>query len=242
MSAVSSIWRHPIKAVGREQIERVDVAPGQALPLDRHWAIAHENARIDGDGWAPCMNFVRAASSPKLMAVTCRTGGAQITLTHPDRPDLTVNPDTDGPALIAWLTPLIDRSAPAQVIRATDRGFTDSRTAGVTLCSTASLKALSARLGREVSPHRFRGNIWIDGLVPWEEFDWVGKTIQIGSATLRVYGRTERCRATEANPDTGLRDTNTLDLLRELGHQDFSVKAEIITAGTIATGDDVRAL
>lgn len=242
MSRVASIWRHPIKAVGRESLEQVDVTPGQAMPYDRHWAVAHEASKHEGGEWASCMNFIRAASSPSLMAVTCEMDGERITLRHPDQPEVTLHPDEDSAALVEWLKPLVARTAPARVVRAQRRGFTDSRTAGITICNSASLKALEQRLGRPLSPHRFRGNIWLDDLAPWEEFEWVDKELQIGSARVRVYGRTERCRATEANPETGQRDTDTLGLLRELGHQDFSVKAEIIAPGTIALDDEVRLL
>lgn len=241
--SLSEIWRHPIKAVGRERVTRAILRPDEALPWDRHWAIAHEAARLT-DGWNACRNFIRAASSPRLMAVSCTLDeeSATLTLRHPDQPDITVAPDADPEALIAWLRPLSnpDRPAPAHVVALPGRGFTDSGTAGVTIGSLASHKALEARIGRPLSRHRWRANLWIDGLDPWQEFEWVDREIRIGEATLLVYGRTERCRATEANPDTGQRDTDTLGALRELGHQDFTVKAKVITEGAIFEGAELQ--
>ena len=92
---------------------------------------------------------------------------------------------------------------------------------------------------REVSPHRFRGNLWIDGLQPWDEKHWIGKTLQIGDAKLAVREEITRCKATMANPETGKRDLDTLELLDELGHQEFGVYAEIIEGGEIKLGDSV---
>ena len=45
-----------------------------------------------------------------------------------------------------------------------------------------------------------------------------------------------------ANPETGKRDVDTLDLLNELGHQEFGVYAEVIDGGEIALGDTVSVL
>jgi uncharacterized protein YcbX len=97
---------------------------------------------------------------------------------------------------------------------------------------------VAQRLDRpDLSIHRWRGNIWLDGLGPWQEFEWLGRDIRIGSALLRVRERTDRCPATTANPDTGQRDADTLGALRHWGHMDFSVRAEVIEDGEIAIGD-----
>lgn len=242
---IHDIWRHPIKAIGRERVPSAVLTPGDSLPWDRTWAVAHERARLE-DGWNACRNFVRAASSPALMAVTCTLDEAtgRVTLQHPDRPELTVAPVEDAQQLCDWVAPLIaeNRPAPTQVIALPGRGFTDSGTAGVTIGNLSSHRAVEQRVGRSLSRHRWRANIWMDGLAPWEEFDWVDHDIRLGDAVLRVYGRTERCRATESNPDTGLRDTDTLGALRSWEHQDFTVKAEVIQPGEIREGATIEVL
>jgi hypothetical protein len=72
--------------------------------------------------------------------------------------------------------------------------------------------------------------------------DLVGRTLRVGGAELEVVERIGRCRATEADPDTGERDTETLALLRDrFGHTDFGVIARVVGSGRIALGDEVRA-
>ncbi len=66
--------------------------------------------------------------------------------------------------------------------------------------------------------------------------------MQIGGAVLRIRERTDRCAATTANPDTGQRDADTLGALNTWGHQDFSVRAEVIRGGPVAIGDSVQVL
>jgi hypothetical protein len=98
------------------------------------------------------------------------------------------------------------------------------------------------RIGRPLSIHRWRGNVWIDGLAPWEEFDWVGRELRAGDAVLRVRERAERCLATTANPETGRRDADTLGALESWGHRDFAVLAEVVRGGTLRRGDVVAPL
>lgn len=243
---VTDIWRHPIKSHGREAMDRVTLSAGQTLPWDRVWAVAHEASKADGDHWVPCANFSRVAKAPQLMAMTAELDESSetITLRHPQRPDLTMSPDRDGAAFLEWVKPLMpaDRAQSTRIVRARERGMTDSDFASVTLCNMSSHRAVEQKMGRALSIHRWRGNIWMDGLSPWEEFDWIDREVQIGSAVFKVRERTTRCAATTANPDSGIRDADTLAALDSWGHRDFSVRAEVVRSGEIALGDIVRAL
>lgn len=243
-AAVHSLWRHPIKAHGREEVDATTLIPGQCMPGDRVWAVAHEASQADGSEWVRCTNFTRAAGSPALMAITSRSEDARLVLSHPDRPDLDFDPAAEQAAFLDWVKPLMPegRAAPVRLVKAQAQGMTDSSWPSVTLCNMSSHRAVSQKLGRDLSIHRWRGNIWLDGLAPWEEFDWIGREIRIGTATLKVRERTERCLATAANPETGRRDADTLGVLETWGHRDFSVKAEVTGGGTIRPGDEVELL
>lgn len=243
---VASLWRHPIKSHGREELETVTLVAGQSMPFDRLWAVAHDAARAETGVWAACQNFSRVSKAPALMAVTAKLNEktGDITLSHPDQPDLTVNPDTDPGALIAWTAPLVpqNRALPSRVLRLDGRGYTDSDFASVTLCNAASHRAVETRMEQALSIHRWRGNIWFDSDDPWVEFDWIGRDVKLGQAILRPRERTDRCLATTANPETGHRDADTLKALAGFGHQDFSVRAEVIRGGLIRRDDKVELL
>lgn len=240
---LAQIWRHPIKGIGAERLEHVGLHLDRPLPLDRAWAVLEEGGEA-AEGWRACRNFIRGAKAPSLMAVTARVEGEVIHLSHPDRPDLAITPGTPdaGPALIAWLKPIYptERRAPAALVKAPASGMSDAPYASVAILNLASLRALSEKLGQSLDPRRFRGNLWFDGLAPWAEFDLVGKRIRIGAAELEGIEPITRCRATEANPDTGQRDAATLAGLEDgWGHTDFGIYAMVRRAGRVATGDKV---
>ena len=93
--SVTQIWRHPIKSHGREPLDQVSLTAGQTMPGDRIWAVAHELSTADGSEWVPCQNFNRGSKAPRLMAIDAHLDDASgaVTLTHPDRPELTFAPD-----------------------------------------------------------------------------------------------------------------------------------------------------
>ncbi|WP_417522938.1 MOSC domain-containing protein [Marinovum sp.] len=243
---ITEILRYPIKSHGREAVARVVLSEGQSLPWDRHWAVAHEASEADGSAWVPCRNFTRGAKVPGLQAMSSALDedSGIVTLTHPDLGELRFDPDTEGDQLIDWTRPLMPegRMGSDRVVRAEARAMTDSDFASVTLCNRSSHRAVSQRIGRDLSIHRWRGNIWFDGLAPWEEFDWIGREVQIGSAVVLVRERTTRCAMTQANPETGARDADVLGALESWDHRDFSVLAEVIKGGEIAVGDEIGRL
>lgn len=244
-ATIVGLCRHPIKGIGREALAEVTLAAGQGLPFDRHWAVAHQAARL-APGWNACTNFLRGAKAPALMAVEALLDGDTVTLRHPDRPVLTFRPDdvADLPRLLDWLQPLLPtgRAAPVSIAQA-GRAMTDSAYPSVSVISLASCRALGEAMGLPpLDPRRFRGNLVVDGLDPFAEFAWVGQHLQIGDAVLEVVERIERCRATSASPATGVIDADTLSALNgHYGHQDFGVFARVTKGGTIRLGDKVTA-
>lgn len=247
MTEVRALWRHPIKGHGREALNAVTLIAGQAMPGDRLWAVGLEFARLHEGEWGPCVNFSRGSKTGAIMAINAELdeGTETVTLTHPDRPDLTFHPDHDQQDFLDWVRPLMppESTQPMRLYRLDGRGFTDTDYPSVSLLNLASNADLASRMGADLSPLRWRCNIHLDGLDPWAEFDLIGKAIRIGSTELIVREPIRRCLATTANPSTGLRDLDTLGALnRNYDHQDFGIYAEVTMSGTIAIDDRLELL
>lgn len=126
-------------------------------------------------------------------------------------------------------------------------------TNGVSLVSDASLRRLAAALGVDhLDARRFRMLIELEGATEAnEEDEWIGGEIAIGTAVLRITKPDARCAITTQDPDLGHRDLDTLRAIRsyrgirmgESGPKlDFGVLGDVLTAGRIALGDEVRVL
>jgi hypothetical protein len=246
---VAHLVRHPIKSAGFEPVDQAVLTPGAAFPFDRVWAVAHAAARLaEPLAWAPKLQFLRGWGSAELMAISCMSDPAAraVTLSHPRRPIERFRPDdpADAARLIDWLRPLwpANRPEPARVVAVPGQALTDQDQPLVSINSLSSLGDLSTRMGRDLSIHRWRGNIWVEGWAPWVELDLIGKEITIGPVRLKIEKPIGRCRATGANPETGAQDADTMAALEAgWGHTDFGIFARVITGGTLALGDEVRA-
>lgn len=104
--------------------------------------------------------------------------------------------------------------------------------------SQSSLDAPAERAGRWLDPARFRGNSWIDGAPARAEETWLGRRIAVGEVVLEGIEPIERCRAVDADPATGGRDT---DLRRDLhalrGAPNFGLFVRVLQGGRIRVGD-----
>jgi uncharacterized protein YcbX len=181
------------------------------------------------------------------MAITAKLDEAsgKVTLSQPELPDLTFDPDTEAELFVDWVRPIMpaERRQSTGILKVPGVGLTDSSFPSLSILNLASNAAVSKIAGKDLSMDRWRGNIHVDGLPAWSEFDWVGKSVRIGTAEFEVRERIERCMATTVNPETGERDTDTLGILTEnWDHKDFGVKAIVTKAGEIAVSDQVEVI
>ena len=118
--------------------------------------------------------------------------------------------------------------------------------ASVTVVTTASIRLLAQRVGRDVGSERFRSTFLVDTgeSTSHVEDSWVGRELRIGKATVRVRGVVPRCAVVDLDPVTGQKDAS---VLRELagyrlrrGEINFGVDAVVTVAGEVRTGDQVE--
>jgi len=137
---------------------------------------------------------------------------------------------------------------PIRVIRC-DRPGGTRRGNPTSIISDGSLRELARHAGVDrIDGRRFRMLIDLEGAEPHEEDTWIGRRIGLGDAVLRVTKPDARCAITTQDPETGVRDLDTLRTLiayrglREGKHADFAVLADVELPGRIRVGDEVTLL
>lgn len=118
-----------------------------------------------------------------------------------------------------------------------------------TLLSTSGLDVLAAEGGstEPLDGRRFRMTFGIDGTEPFAEDAWLGREVRVGEAIVRPVDYVGRCAVTTQDPDSGVPDFPTLQVLQRLrGHiaseaEDLccGVWAEVVRAGDVRLGDPV---
>jgi uncharacterized protein len=138
---------------------------------------------------------------------------------------------------------------PVQLVRTADGAAQDAHP--LTVVSSASVEDLAARGRRTdgVDARRFRINVEVDGVRPYEEDTWARALVRVGDATVRVLGQIPRCVVTTLGPDSGEKDFATLTHLARYrpriggrGGLPFGMYAEVVEPGRVALGDDVEPL
>lgn len=133
-------------------------------------------------------------------------------------------------------------SAPLSLVRVEESSYALDISVA-TMVSDGSLAALGGLDGR-----RFRMLLELEGCEAFEEDSWAGSLVRAGSALLRLSGPVPRCAVTTQDPDTGIRDHDTLHAIRELrgrsetGKIYFGMYADVAEPGSVAVGDAVAPL
>jgi len=116
--------------------------------------------------------------------------------------------------------------------------FSDLPEKAISIINLNTISDFEKKIGKNIDPSRFRANLLIDNIDPWKEFNWVGKTIEIGDCILEVFKRTQRCAATNVNPENALRDINIPNEINShFGHLDLGVYAKVKKTGVISVND-----
>lgn len=243
---ITTIHRYPLKGLPGESLDSTTLEPGEGLPHDRRFAMAHGSTQFDPKNpqWLPKTNFLMLMKDEKLAQLRARfepeagrliieRGGKQVvcgTVTEPLGRTLLNQ-------FFASFMTGATRGAP-KLVEAAGHRFFDVPEKTVSIINLASVRDLERVARQTVDPLRFRANIYVEGLAPWQEFNWTERTIALGQSELEVVSRINRCAATNVNPATAERDLNILRLLKGgFGHVDMGIYTKVLSGGAVAVGD-----
>lgn len=209
--------------VGDRAFCLVDPAQRRVLRTVQHPSLMGVVARSHDDALALTLPSGESVDGPLTRSgqtITCDYWGRQVDLA------LTDGPHADVMSVHLGKDVRLARAPRGGVV------FADP----ITLVTTASLDAL----GEDVQPARFRATLVVETDEPWAEDHWLGRTMTVGDATIRIGGPIPRCAVVDHHPETGEKNTRLLKALthtrptNKAGEPMFGVYATVVTPGTVA--------
>ena len=111
----------------------------------------------------------------------------------------------------------------------------------VSLLNIQSINDFQKKIDNKIEVSRFRGNICVDGMEPWEERKWIGRVININNVSFKVEKNIPRCIAINLKPKT---DDSGLNLLQSLkktyNHSDMGIYLRALNDGKIEVGSTIK--
>lgn len=259
MRTVTALFRYPVKGFTPEPMTALTVLPGGRVAGDRVLNFRFADAPVGDTEWCRKYHGVVLANTPGLARLNVRFDerAQRLCVQAGDRVLAEEALDAAGRGrLIAALTAYVQslevnplRDQPSHLpLKLVGDGVTpryqDNEGGQVTLHSRASVASAGAALGdADLDQRRFRHNIVIDGVDAWEEQTWVGKGLRVGGVVFEALVPKVRCLATHANPLTGERDLQVMQLLVQKFAQQqptFGIGMLSAAGGEIRVGDAVE--
>jgi uncharacterized protein YcbX len=247
-ATIRAIYRYPVKGLSAERLSATALAPGGTLAGDRRYAIENGPSGFDpaAAAYLPKQRFLMLMKNERLARLDTRFEDETHLLVIREAGQEAARGDLRAPAGRAAIEDFFLRfcadelRGPPKVLVAPGHSFSDVARKVVSIINLASVAAIAGMVGRPVDPLRFRGNLYVEGWPAFAEFDLLGCEIAIGGTRAKVVKRIVRCAATNVDPATGIRDLEIpATLLRNLGHAECGVYAEVTAGGSIAPGDAV---
>ena len=187
-----SLHRFAVKGLGPDSLTRVHLEPGDAFPHDREWALLKVESRgkfsEEAPAWLHKENFECAFTAGEaLAALDTHFDDASCTLSVRQRAQAhmvaaNLQDAAQVVALEAFLAQDVFGGRLVKIVKGagthqfgnTHLGVKHSQdTRTIHIINLATVEEVSRAIGRPLDPMRFRANVILDGLKPWEEFEWV---------------------------------------------------------------------
>ncbi len=246
MAEIESLYRFPIKGLSAQKLSGVTVETGAGFPYDRFWAIENGTHDFDEESprFFPKKQFLQLARFPKLAQLVCsfQDDSQTLKIVHGETELASGVISTKAGrqaienGIAQFMADQLDGKP--RLVSAKGHHFSDIPQKAISLINVATVNEIAKAAGKNISPLRFRGNIYVTGLEPWEEMEWEGKQVAInGTALFEVFAVTGRCPATKVNLKTGERDIEMLDVLsNNFGHTKCGVYMTAIDHARINPG------
>ena len=246
---LQSIWRFPVKSFPGQTLTTTDLVKSAGIPGDRRFAVT--NRTVDNGEWMPARSFFINAVNDGMMKHQVSFKNDSIVLENTLGKKLTITPDDPetleaaNANIVEFMEPIgvADDLPQPKIIDRVAHSNWDYIDTPISIINAETVREVGTTIGAKLDPARFRGNLIVEGLPAWHEFNWMGKRVQLGDCVLDVHRPIDRCPTPGVNPKTGDRDVEVAKGLQEhFGHVFCGVYANVVQGGKIKKSDALKVM
>jgi uncharacterized protein len=227
VGTVRELRRYPVKSMAAESLDSAAIS-FHGFAGDRRWAFIRPGAENSGfpwltirekpDLWHYRPSFVNPAEVESSKITVQSPDGTHLDLTSPELASRL----GDGVRLIKQYSGIFD-------------------TFPLSLLTFQSVSSLSALVGQQLSPLRFRPNLLIDATEsdPFPEDAWRGSILRIGSFRLRLDKRDQRCVMVNTDPENLSSNPAVLRAIAQQRSACLGLYGSTVEPGQVRIGDPV---
>lgn len=260
MISVEHLFLHPFKGLRPLEKLQIELRRNIGIPFDRCFAFAFEdalaaqNTPLDKLKWIGKSNLANQNDWPALAAICYEFNFAtwDFSMRVHDQTLAAGNlgSESDRKLIAAAMHTHLMSQCPSSVAKhpnATPMNligdpnintrYPDRANYAVSIVSLSSLEELKSEAQCDIDIRAFRGNIVIAGSKAWDEQNWIGSEMNIGSCRVKIAGPIVRCHNINVHPESGAVDSRVLAALAKLRRGKFGVAANVIVEGILHTKD-----
>ena len=253
MSAkITSINYCPVKSVSFQSIEKCKIKKNIGIIGDRIFAFAKdldtEQAKLfeksPAERKGKWNKILTLKNSPALNKYNFVFKDEKLTLSLKDKEILSIdNNQSDERETLSNKISELESSLkqPITLMKNDDFPFFDTSISkkvdfvnSISLLNIRSISDFEKKINKKIETSIFRGNIYVDGVEPWREREWIGKIIKINNVSFKVEKNIPRCVAINLKPQSDDNSFNLLQLLKNnYNHFDMGIYLTALGDGEI---------
>lgn len=248
MAILKNIIRYPVKGLSGNNLEAVQLSPGKPIPCDREYALALADTAFNPEQpeylrKTHFLMLMRDEQLARLKTEFIEDGHKFIIQQHgSELLNVSLKDEKGAEGLADFFVEFMGEKLKGRprLVQAAGHMFSDTPEQNLSLINLDSVRDFEEKTGLTVDANRFRGNLLVEGIGAWKEFDLVDQEFSIGGVRFRTAKRIVRCAATNVNLETAERDMNIpLTLRKTYGHSDCGIYIDVIEGDTLKVGDTI---
>lgn len=249
MSQLRAIYRYPVKGLSGNLLNETNLQAGKPVHCDRSYALALADTAFDPGNPVHLgkRHFLMLMRDEKLAELSTAffDDGHRLVISKQGEKllDVSLQNENDREALGAFFEGFLGEKVKGRprLVSAEGHMFADVPEQNLSVINLDTVRDIEAKTGLTIDANRFRGNLLVEGIGAWKEFDLVGQDFTIGDVRFHGAARIDRCAAVNVNLETTERDMNIpLQIRKAFGHVACGVYVDVTAGGTIRVGDAIK--